>query len=167
MEHRFGATDRFDREEMQKVMRMPDIYWSMADALAPQPEAVDFVGHMAHPDTWTVAGTYGHHIIGFVQFIRRTSIGAEIHVGFHPQFRGIVAKSIIQYAIGMAFEEKHLLKLWAIIPSDNRPCIALARAVGFQPEGRLARSIVRGPSRWGEAGLKDLVLLGLSKEMRQ
>lgn len=161
----FGATDNFNHEAMQDFMRMPDIYWSATDALAPQPEAVDFATHLVHQDTWTLAITYSsQYIVGYVQFIKRTSVGAEIHVGFHPNFRGKVAKAAIQYAIGLAFGVKHLVKLWATIPSDNRPAIALARAIGFQPEGRLRQSIMRGESKWGKAGLKDLVLLGLSRD---
>jgi RimJ/RimL family protein N-acetyltransferase len=164
MENQIGATDNFNHAAMQDFMRIPELYWSAADALSPQPEQIDFVGHMAHPDTWTVAITYDQYIVGYVQFIRRTSIGAEIHVGFHPNFRGHIAKGAIQYAIGVAFGVKHLLKLWAIIPSDNRPAIALSRSIGFVPEGRLRQAIMRGDSRWGKAGLKDLVLLGLSRD---
>jgi RimJ/RimL family protein N-acetyltransferase len=160
----FAATDNFNREAMQDFMRIPEIYWSAADALSPQPEQMDFLQHMAHPDTWTVAIHYGEHIIGYVQFIRRTSIGAEIHTGFHPNFRGRVAKSAVQYAIGIAFGQKHLVKLWAIIPSDNRPAILGAKAVGFSIEGRLRQAIMRGESRWGKAGVKDLVLLGLTRD---
>jgi RimJ/RimL family protein N-acetyltransferase len=160
----FAATDNFNHEAMQDFMRIPEIYWSAADALSPQPEQIDFVGHMSHPDTWTVAIHYGEFIVGYVQFIKRTSVGAEIHTGFHPNFRGRVAKEAIQYAIGIAFSVKHLLKLWAIVPSDNRPAIVLARAVGFEPEGRLRQAIMRGESKWGKAGLKDLVILGLSRD---
>jgi RimJ/RimL family protein N-acetyltransferase len=160
----FGASENFQLEAMQQFMRIPEVYWSSADALAPSPEAVDFVGHMAHADTSTIAITYAEYIIGYVQFIRRTSIGAEIHVGFHPTFRGRVAKAAIQYCIGQAFTLKGMLKLWAIIPSDNRPAIALARAIGFVPEGRLRQSIMRGDSRFGQAGLKDLVMLGFSRD---
>lgn len=163
-EAQFGATEHFNLEAMQDFMRVPEIYWSATDALAPPPEAMDFVSHMAHPDTSTIAITYGQFIIGYVQFIRRTSVGAEIHVGFHPNFRGGIAKAAIQYAIGVAFSEKGMVKLWAIIPSDNRPAILGAKAVGFSPEGRLRQAIMRGGSHFGEAGLKDLVLLGLSRD---
>jgi RimJ/RimL family protein N-acetyltransferase len=160
----FSASDHFDRGAMQAFMRIPEIYWSASDALSPPPEAMDFISHMAHQDTWTVAITYGEFIIGYVQFIRRTSIGAEVHTGFHPNFRGGVAKAAVQYAIGQAFGVKHLVKLWAIIPSDNRPAILGAKSVGFSPEGRLRQAIMRGESRWGKAGIKDLVILGLSRD---
>lgn len=158
----FGATDRFDLGAMQEFMRRPDVYWSAVDALAPPPEEHDFAGYLAHPDVWTVAGTFQGHIIGYVLFNKRTSIGAEIHVGFHPSCRGRIAKSVIEHAIGLAFMHKRLLKLWAIVPSDNRPAIWLARTIGFVPEGRLTNAVVRQVE--GERGsLRDLIVLGLSK----
>src|SRR5689334_9877062 len=84
------ATDVFDPQAMQALRRRPDIYWPSADALSPPPDNVDFISHMLHPDVWTVAGTLGGHIFGFCEFNRRTSIGAEFHCGFHPQFRGVI-----------------------------------------------------------------------------
>lgn len=172
----FAATDRFDPFEMQSLMQMPEIYWQASDALAPQPEEMDFVGHMAHPHTWTLAATYDAHIIGYVQFVRRTSIGAEIHTGFHPQFRGnAIPKKMCEYAIGQAFIEKQLHKLWAIIASDNVGAVRLARTIGFEHEGRIKGAIVRAPEmlsdrtrefverRSNSTPFRDLLILGLSK----
>ena len=122
---------------------------------------------MTHQHTYTVAVHVNHYIIGYVQFVQRTSIGAEIHVGFHPNFRGVIAKAGIEDAIRTVFEKKGILKLWAIIPSDNRPAILLAKAVGFEPEGRITRAIMRGGSKWSEPGLKDLVILGLNRPDRR
>lgn len=162
MNAQFEATDRFQPEAMQQFMRRPDIYWSGTDALAPPPESVDFVAHMLHPDTWITAALFNGHIIGYVQFLRRTSICAEIHVGFHPQCRGKVARGFVQDAIFKAFKTKGLLKLLAVIPSDNRPAILGARHIGFVQEGRLTRAIVRQND--GGTPLRDLIILGLSKE---
>jgi RimJ/RimL family protein N-acetyltransferase len=161
MDGRLAVTDQFDPGAMQVLRRRPDIYWQSTDALMPQPEQMDFIAHMLHPDVWTVAGTLDGGIFGFVEFNRRTSIGAEIHCGFHPQFRGRVARAVVQYAIAQAFETKGLLKLWAPIPSDNRAALFGARHLGFHEEGRLTRAIVRqvkdGPP------LRDLVLMSLEK----
>lgn len=159
----FAVTDRFDPEVMQAFMRRPDVYWSAADALMPPPEAMDFVGHMAHPDVYTLAATHGGHVVGYVQFNKRTSIGAEIHVGFHPQYRGIVAKRVVEYAIGLVFRDKGLLKLWAIVASDNRAAVLGAKAIGFTPEGRLRNAIVRDVAAGGPP-LADLIILGLSRQ---
>lgn len=153
----FIPTDRFDAEAMQAVMRHPDVFWPSADALSSPPEAIDFVAHLAHPDTWTVAGTYKGHIFGFVRFVRRTSVMAEIHVGFLPGFRGRIAKAVIEWAIGAAFRYKGLRVLLAIIPSDNRAALSLARHIGFKDEGRLRAAVVR------KNGLRDIVLLTFSK----
>src|SRR5205807_4499867 len=86
----FDITDRFNVGDMQALMRHPSIYWSASDALSPKPEEMDFVAHLTHPDTWTVAGRYKGYLIGYVQFVKRTSVGAEIHTGFLPGFRGRV-----------------------------------------------------------------------------
>lgn len=174
MEHereqaRLGVTDRFDPAVMQELMRHESIYWMASDALAPQPEEMDFVEHLAHPDVFTFAATIGGNVFGYVQFVRRTSIGAEIHVGFLPQFRGRIAKTVVQHAIACVFVEKKLFKLWAIIPSDNRAAIWLARSCGFAPEGRLTRAIVRPlreSDRRGDVNdtpLRDLLILSLSR----
>lgn len=156
------ATDQFSPEAMQALRRRPDLYWAMSDALAPPPENVDFIEHMLHPDVWTVAGTLNGYVFGYVEFVRRTSIGAEIHVGFHPQFRGVIARAITQYAISRAFGEKGLVKLWAPIPSDNRAALFGARHLGFREEGRLTAAIVRNTDDGGPP-LRDLVIMALSK----
>jgi len=157
------VVEQFDPLAMQAFRRRPDVYWAGADALSPPPEAMDFVGHMLHPDIWTVAGVLDGHIFGYCEFNRRTSIGAEFHVGFHPQFRGVIARAVCQFAISKAFGEKGLVKLWSPIPSDNKPALFGARHLGFREEGRLRNAIVRqvehGPP------LRDLVIMALSKEI--
>lgn len=155
----FAATEQFDPRVAQVLMRRPDIYWSAHDRLSPQPETIDFTAYLAHPDVWTVLGTYNDVPIGYVTFMKRTSVGAEIHVGFVPECRGRVAKTIVQHAIGLAFRDHGMLKLWAIIPSDNRRAILGAKAIGFAPEGRLRNAIMRD----AQPPLRDLLILGLSR----
>lgn len=149
-----------------EFLRRPDIYWPAADSLAPQPEQMSFVQHLTHSDVSTFVASFDGEIVGYVQFNRRTSIGAEIHCAFVEVFnsgrlkiqvRGTVAKKLGQYAIACAFQ-KGLLKLWAPIPADNRAAIFAARHLGFRHEGTLTRAIVR------EAGIMDLVIYGLTKE---
>lgn len=154
----FSATDRFDPFVMQQLMRRPDIFWASADAMSPPPEEIDFVEHLAHPDTYTFAGTYKNTIIGFVRFVKRTTVLAEIHVGFLPGFRGQIAKAIIEYAIAAVFQFKGCRQLLAIIASDNRAAIQMARHIGFKPTARLRDAIVK------KDGLRDLVLLTLTRE---
>jgi RimJ/RimL family protein N-acetyltransferase len=159
----FGATDTFDPAAMQQFMRQPDIFWSTRDALSPPPEVTDFTGHFVHPDVWTMAATWEGDPIGFVQFVKRGPILAEMTAGFHEEFRGRVALGFSRFAIGSVFEKKGILKIVAIVPSDNRPALAGIRRLGFAAEGRLTRAIVRNSNRWGPAGLYDLTLWGLSK----
>lgn len=156
------VAEQFDPLAMQAFRRRPDVYWSSTDALSPPPEALDFVGHMLHPDVWTIAGMLDGHIFGYVEFNRRTSIGAEIHVGFHPQFRGVIARAVTQFAIHKAFNEKMLVKIWAPIPSDNKAALYGARHLGFREEGRLVNAIVRNVEHGPP--LRDLVIMALSKE---
>lgn len=162
------VTDRFEPGAMQAFRRRSDLFWEGADALSPPPESLDFISHMMHPDVWTVAGMLSGHIFGFVEFNKRTSIGAEIHTGFHPQFRGRIAKAVGLYAIGLAFKERGLLKIWAPIPSDHKAALMAARLLGFKQEGRLTRAIVRrAVAVDGAPPLADLVLMALSKEQWQ
>jgi RimJ/RimL family protein N-acetyltransferase len=169
----FQAIENFDISSMAAFMRQPEIYWSASDAGAPPPEAMQIEAHLAHSHTWTLACCYADTIIGYVQLVQRTTIAAEIHTGFHANFRGIIAKRFIQYAIGRAFTDRALLKLWAIIPSDNRAAVRLARQLGFEHEGRLVKAIVRGwqpddvtRTRMSVVapGLYDLVILGLRRD---
>lgn len=160
----FDVTEQFDPRAMQEFMRRPDIYWSASDALAPPPEAMDFVAQMLHPDVWTIAATANGLICGYVLFNKRTSIGAEIHTGFHPQFRGKFAKTVIEWAIQRAFKEKGLVKVWAIIPSDNQAAVWGCRSMGFVFEGRLRNAIVRRPETDGGPPLRDLLLFGRERE---
>jgi RimJ/RimL family protein N-acetyltransferase len=158
-----ALTDRYDLGAMAAFMRTDDIYWSATDALAPQPEQMDFEGYLLHPDVWSLAATYDGHVIGYVLFNKRTSVGAEIHCGFHKAVRGAVTKTFVQLAIARAFEERGLLKLWAIIPSDNRPACMLAGACGFEREGLLRNAIVRSGAAEGKPPLRNLVIMGLSR----
>src|SRR5690242_7680752 len=130
-EHPFAVTDQFNALAMQEFMRQPELYWPTRDALSPPPETVDFVGHMADPTVWTLAGMMRDHIVGYVQFVKRTTIMAEITVAFHPQYRGAIAKAMTQYAIGLAFDpERAIMKLIAEIPADNRAARLGAGALG-------------------------------------
>lgn len=168
----FHATETFDAGSMAAFIRQPSIYWAVSDAAAPPPEVLDIESHLAHPHTRTLACCLGDVIIGYIQFILRTSVCAEMIVGFHPNFRGKVAKAFCQYAIGQAFAEKGLLKLYVSIPSDNRRALVMARSCGFRPEGRLTRAVIRGYEisdldrrafTSTPPGLYDLLILGLSK----
>lgn len=156
----FAATDRFAVDEMAAFMRRPEIYWSASDCLAPPPEAIQFEEHLVSPHVWTVAATFHGAIIGYIQFIQKTTIGAEIHTGFHPKTRGKIAKTMIEYAIAMAFRDRGLTKIWGIIPSDNKPALMMAAAIGFRREGRIANAIVRKHDGEGPP-LSDLIFVGL------
>lgn len=153
----FSATDQFDPQAMQAFMRQPEIYWATSDRMAPPPEVMDFIGHLMSPYTWTVAAKWEQTIIGYVQFVQRTSVLAELHVAFHPQARGLVARTFTGYAIARAFTERGLLKLLAVIPSDNRRAVMAAHLMHFRLEGTLTCAIVR------ESGLRDLLLFTLEK----
>jgi RimJ/RimL family protein N-acetyltransferase len=158
---RFAVVEQFAPAALQAFMRRDDIYWAITDALAPAPESMNFIDHMLHPDVWTLVATFDGHIFGFCQFNRRTSVGAEFHCAFHQGFRGVIARTVCQYAIKRAWD-KGMLKLWAPVPSDNRAALFGARHLGFREEGRLTRAIVRRVPD-GEVPLRDLVLMALSK----
>lgn len=158
-----NVTDRFDPAAMQEFMRQPAIYWPGTDAMAPAPESIDFVGYMLQPHIWTLAATHGPYIVGFVYFDLRTSIGAELHVGFHPQFRGVAAREVVRFALAKAFKEKGILKVWAPIPSDNRAALFGARHLGFVCEGRIRNAIVRSGLSDDGPPLADLVIMSIAK----
>jgi RimJ/RimL family protein N-acetyltransferase len=161
----FAATDTFDVDAMATFMRRPEIYWPASDCLAPPPEAMKFEEHLVSPHVWTVAATFQGHIIGYVQFIQKTTIGAEVHIGFHPQARGKVAKVMFEHAIALAFRDRGLTKLWGIIASDNKPALRMAGAVGFRREGRITNSIVRKHDGEGPP-LSDLIIMTLEHTRR-
>lgn len=172
MQNGFHATESFDAGAMAAFIRQPSIYWAVSDAAAPPPEILDIESHLAHPHTWTLACCFADKIIGYTQLVLRTSVCAEMVVGFHPNFRGRIAKAFCQYTIGKAFAEKGLLKLYVSIPSDNKRAIRMAHACGFNQEGRLAKAVIRGyqisdldDRAFGSTppGLYDLIILGLSK----
>lgn len=169
----FHPTENFAVADMASFMRQPELYWPTTDALAPQPADMRLEEYLTSQWVWTLACCYNNNIIGYVQLNTKTSIGAEFHTGFHPNCRGRIAKVFVEYAITRAFTDKGLLKLWALIASDNRPAILGAKSVGFVPEGRLTKAIMRSPSiagrrfpeRWSQTpGLRDIVILGLTKE---
>jgi RimJ/RimL family protein N-acetyltransferase len=158
----FAVTDRFDPLAMQAFMRQPELYWPVRDALSPQPEQVDFVAHMLEPTVWTLAGTLRGHIVGYVQFVARTTVMVELTAGFHPQFRGRIAKAIVQYAIGLTFRDRGVLKIIALVPADNRAARYGTALLGFHEEARLRRAIVRPPDSAGGV-LQDIIIYSLDR----
>lgn len=164
----FHPSDSFSREDMASFMRRADIYRPAVDALALPAESYNLEEQLLSPQVWTLGAMYNDQIVGFVQISQRTSIGGEILTGFHPQARGAVAKAFGAYAIDIAFATKGFLKLWAIIPADNKPAIYMARALDFRLEGRLTEAIVRDKVEYSHkiyaAGLRDLLILARSKQ---
>lgn len=158
----FNVTDRFDPTAMQAFMRQPELYWPVRDALSPQPEAVDFVAHMLEPTVWTLAGTLRGHIVGYVQFTARTSVMVEMTVGFHPQFRGRIAKAIVQHAIGLTFRDRGVLKIIACVAADNRAARLGTSLLGFHEEARLRRAIVRPVDERGNF-VQDIIIYSLDR----
>lgn len=159
----FAVTDRFDAEAMQVFMRQPELYWPTQDALAPQPETVDFTERMLSPSVWTYAVTLSGHICGYVQFVARTSVMSELTVGFHPQCRGKIAKIVVAHAIGLAFRDLGVLKIIACIPADNKPAIYGVRVLGFKEEARLRDAIVRPITERNSSPLRDILIYSLHK----
>ncbi len=144
-------------EQIAKFMAVPELYWAANDRLAPQPEQINFMGYLCHPDTATFVARYGHQIIGFALFIRRTSIGAEMQVSFAKGFRGKTAKTMVEYAMAQIFK-RGLLKLWSLVPSDNKLALVAARHIGMQEEGRLTGAVVR------EGGIRDVIIMAIGRD---
>jgi RimJ/RimL family protein N-acetyltransferase len=154
----FEMSQRWQLDEVARFMAIPDLYWASNDRLAPQPEQMDFRQHLMHPDVGTYVARYQGTMIGYTQFIRKTSIGAEMHVAFLQPFRGRVAREMVRYAMANTFKEYGLLKLWSPISSDNKPALFAARHIGMREEGRLTQAIVR------EGGIRDLIVYAITKE---
>lgn len=153
----FAMSERYDMQAMCQFMARPEIYWATHDRLFPQPEQVDFRPELCHPQTATFAAMYQGQIVGYVQFMRRTSISAEMHLAFREGFRGKVAKTMTLYAMSQIFQ-RGMLKVWAGVPSDNRLALLAARHIGMKQEGTLTRAIVT------EGGLRDLLVFAISKD---
>lgn len=159
----FNVTDRFDAESMAAFMRQPALYWPTRDALAPEPEQVDFVGQMQTPSVWTYAATLNNHIVGYVQFSARTSVMSELTVGFHPQCRGQIAKALTRHCIGLAFRDLGVLKVIACIAADNRAARYGVRQLGFEEEARLHSAIVRPMTERNASPLRDIIIYSLAR----
>jgi len=166
----FYPTEEFDIQEMGSFMRRADIYGPLTDALAPPPESVNFEDYIIQPTTYTMAAMYGPHIVGYCMLVVRTGVAAEMQAGFHPQARGIVAKTFVSYCIAQAWKTKGLLAIWAFIAADNRPARQMAYALGFREEGRLRQSITRAPQDYGGRhrmpGVYDLVCYATHRPAR-
>jgi hypothetical protein len=158
----FVMTEQFNPNAMQEFMRRPELYWPVRDALSPQPETVDFITHMQNPSVWTLAATLEDMIIGYVQFVARTTVMVEITVAFHPQCRGKIAKAFTQHAIGMLFRDRTVTKVIACIPADNRAARWGACAIGFREEARLLQAMVRPPINTHI--LQDIIIFNLSRD---
>jgi len=163
----FYPTEEFDIPEMGAFMRRPDIYGPLTDALAPPAEAVDFESYMVQPTTYTMAAMYGPHIVGYCLLALRTGVAAELQAGFHPQARGIIAKTFTSYCLVEAWKKKGLISIWAFIAADNRPARHMVYSLGFRQEGRLRKSITRSPEGYGgrkqQPGLYDLLTYAIHR----
>jgi len=150
-------TERYNLRAMCEFMARPEIYWATHDRLFPQPEQVNFAPELTHPQTATFAAMFHGNIVGYVQFMRRTSVGVEMHVAFREGFRGLIAKNMTLFAMAQLCQ-RGILKFWAGIPSDNRLALRAAYHIGMRQEGTLTKAIVT------EAGLRDLLIYGITKE---
>jgi RimJ/RimL family protein N-acetyltransferase len=139
-------------------MALPEIYWATHDRLAPLPEVVDWQRDLSLPDVATFTATFRNNVIGYVQFTRRTSIGAEMHVAFRENFRGRVARTMTLHAMATVFRDRGLLKIWGGVPADNRRAQLAARHIGMKHEGTLTQAIVREAG-----GVRDLLIFGITK----
>lgn len=151
--------DRFPLGDIASFMRHPEIYGAGGDDLTPPAQNVDFEGFITQHNVLTYILPYDRFPVGFVQFVLRNSIMAEMHVGFLPLFRGRVARKAITEALRRVFAEKGVLKVMAQLPSDARAALRLAAVVGFEREGRLRRAILRN------GNLIDLIILGVSRNV--
>jgi hypothetical protein len=148
---------------MAALMRDPYIYQGINDAMAPAPESLQFEDWlMGEQKLSVVAAMYKDHIVGFVYLYRRTSVAAELTAGFHRQVPVIVKKSFVLYTIQQGWKTG-LVTIWAIIASDNRPARQGAYSCGFRQEARLTKAITRSESRWGTAGLKDMIIYSIHR----
>lgn len=158
----FVMTDRWkperDLSSLCHFMRQPEIYWSIQDRLAPQPEQMDLEGWLLHQDCKTYVAQYDGLVIGYCQFVRRTSITVEMQVAYAKQFRGVPAKRLTMFAMADMFSAKGILKIISPIASDNRPSIFAARHIGMRKEGELTNAIVR------EGGVRNLLLFGITRD---
>ena len=154
----FQITERWDVEAMCGFLAQPELYWQINDHLSPQPEALNWREYVSRQDVATYAATWEGNIVGYVQFLKRTSVGAEMTVAFREGFRGRIAKTLTLAAMANAFEKKMLLKLWATVPTDNRLALRAAVHIGMRKEGQLTKSIVRAD------GVRDLVLFGITRD---
>ena len=139
-------------------MREPRIYWAINDHLAMQPESWNIEEYIKHPDVQTYVAAHNDMMIGYVQFVRRTSMCGEMTVAFAPHWRGGIAREMTRYAMAEMFRTGSLLKIFASVPTDNKPAIFAARHIGMKQEGRLTKAIVRAD------GLRDLLIFGVTRD---
>lgn len=154
----FWPADQFPVDQMVAFMRRPDVYWPLNDGLSPPPEVVQFEEHLLNPKVLTIGCMYGQTVVGFVQFQARTSVGAEMTAGFHPQARGKIAKTFCQYAIQRMWTGS-FLSIWALVPSDNQGARVGCRSLGFEEEGRLRQAI----ARLEPPSIRDIIIYGLHR----
>lgn len=153
----FWPSETFDLPAMCAFMRRPDLYASTYDSMAPAPEQLDLEGHLLKAEVWTLAAMWQSHIVGYVQFNRRTSVAAEVTTGFHPQVPGVAKKAFGAYALAKGWRELGLLTVWALIPSDHRKARLAARVYGFEVEGRLRQAIVH------DGAVRDVLVYALHR----
>lgn len=156
-----AITDRWTAGSVNRIcefMRIPELYWSVNDRLYPQPDERDLESWIRQPDVSTFVASWDHTIIGYVQFVRRSSVCAEMTVAYAPQWRGNCARTLTLYAMAELFKSRGILKIIAGVPTDNRAALVAARIIGMRKEGQLTKAIVR------EDGLRDLVVFGITKD---
>ena len=112
----FGLSERWDMDALCAFLAQPELYWEINDHLSAQPEQLNWPNYVSRHDVATWAATWDGNIIGYVQFLKRTSIGAEMTLAFRENFRGRIAKTLTLAAMAQAFEKKGLLKIWATVP---------------------------------------------------
>jgi len=159
----FYPAESFDVEQMAAFMRDPYVYGGINDAMAPAPETVLIEDWLrTEQKLMTVAAMFKGHIVGYTQLYRRTSVAAELTVGFNRYVPAVVVKAFTLYTFQAGWKSG-LVTIWAVIASDNRPARQAAYNCGFRQEARLSKAIVRPESKWGPAGVRDLIIYSVHR----
>lgn len=149
--------DARDANEVNDLMRDPSVYPHLIDDSCPPPEEYDAAPILADSKIYILGWFEDSKLVGLWLGYPLNGITYQTHICISEGYRGgrVVRASI--RAVRWMFDNSPCRKLVIFVPDCSTTVKIIAKAIGFEREGRLKNSFLRN------GVLMDEIIYGLEK----
>ncbi len=145
-------------DEVNALMRDPEIYPGIIDDSCPGPEDFDATEALENDEMYILGWHENNSLAGLWLLHPWNAITYQVHVCMNAAYRGKSAIQGAEDAKRWMFENTRCRKIVALVPDYRSSVKIIAKAIGFYREGRLRNSFLK------DGMVMDEVIYGLEKE---